>query len=491
MQKKGIILSNKETKYGWPGQAVGEMLASRTTFNPTYGFTPSSPMKIHDWLNRSARRPDGSDAIIPIRWAVLDPKADHSLATRAREICPTGAPVLVSFDTRTRQIASSVIRALHDQGLRVEEYLIEDALDGSAPTADTRQVHLLHQELVRVQAGLGVAVGAGTINDVMKAASSGAATPYFSFGTAASMNGYTSGIAALYSEGLKITQTVRPALGVFANPEIVGAAPPSLAQAGLGDLCSKPYAGADAAVAAILENKVPWKLPSEMVAEAFDGVLSHAGGIGRGEAEASAHLMEALWISGLSMTVAGTSAPASGGEHLWSHRLDMAQHDAGRPLLALHGTQVGVACGLVAPFFERVAQISEAEARAQLSNPSPCKHPDDDDFEIWLRSRHPDLKKTSVDKVLVEARKKHRRLHDPVRRARLASQWAEVQGELRGACSYSPRIDAALAQAGAARVPTDIGVSPESSQGLIRICRDIRDRHTILDLAVEFLGLDF
>ena len=56
------------------------------------------------------------------------------------------------------------------------------------------------------------------------------------------------------------------------------------------------------------------------------------------------------------MTLQGSSLPASGGEHLVSHTLDMMSHVDGVPH-DLHGRQVGVSTILVAAMYERALAI--------------------------------------------------------------------------------------------------------------------------------------
>ena len=69
-------------------------------------------------------------------------------------------------------------------------------------------------------------------------------------------------------------------------------------------------------------------------------LLSHAAAMAAGDPEAIAALTRLLVLAGLGMVIAGGSAPASMGEHLISHYIDlMARPHPG----SLHGEQVGVA----------------------------------------------------------------------------------------------------------------------------------------------------
>ena len=74
-------------------------------------------------------------------------------------------------------------------------------------------------------------------------------------------------------------------------------------------------------------------------------------------------LLMALLYSSIAMTITGTSSPASGGEHLISHTLDMLAtrdhccHD-------LHGRQVGVGSILTAALYERILSIDQPRFNA-------------------------------------------------------------------------------------------------------------------------------
>ena len=78
-------------------------------------------------------------------------------------------------------------------------------------------------------------------------------------------------------------------------------------------------------------------------------------------------LFDALLYSGLAMTMVGTSAPASGGEHLLSHTLDMMSavdgigHD-------LHGRQVGLGAIFSSALYDHILKIESPEAHRIRSN---------------------------------------------------------------------------------------------------------------------------
>ena len=68
-----------------------------------------------------------------------------------------------------------------------------------------------------------VAVGSGTVNDVAKYASFLDGKPFAVFGTAPSMNGYTSTTVALSADGFKRSLPAHAATGVFLDLAILAA----------------------------------------------------------------------------------------------------------------------------------------------------------------------------------------------------------------------------------------------------------------------------
>lgn len=330
-----------------------------------------------------------------------------------------------------------------------------------------------------------IAVGAGTINDIVKMASDQLERPYQVVPTAASMNGYTSTIAAVLSRGVKRTLPCHQPEAIFADIGVLCAAPHHLTAAGFGDLLSKPYSTSDWLLSHFVRG-VPFEEgPAALLDGPFQALLEHAPQVGRAEAGGVSILMETLLISGFSMALAGSSAPASGGEHLVSHYWDMEQHCQEGPLVALHGTQVGVATRLSAHLFERLIAL-EADAIA----PDACaaRRPDD----AWLadlETMHPQLTANVVDEVRDQLRIKQR--HGDALRSELAdlkARWPEVRQALAASLMPAARIEQALVEAGCADRASSIGVERERAVHTLRVCRHIRSRYVALDL-LDDLGL--
>src|SRR5918999_1030983 len=94
-----------------------------------------------------------------------------------------------------------------------------------------------------------VAVGSGSLNDLVKRAAHELERPYMNVATAASMDGYTAFGASITRDGYKQTMTCPAPRKVVADLEVLAGAPPDMTASGYGDLLGKVTAGADWLVA--------------------------------------------------------------------------------------------------------------------------------------------------------------------------------------------------------------------------------------------------
>jgi glycerol-1-phosphate dehydrogenase [NAD(P)+] len=128
-----------------------------------------------------------------------------------------------------------------------------------------------------------------------------------------------------------------PPLAVVADTELLAEAPWEFTTAGCADIISNYTAVKDWQLAHRLKNVEYSEYAgalSEMTAEML---VDSADSIKPGLEESAWVVMKALVSSGVAMSIAGSSRPASGAEHLFSHQLDRLV-----PNTALHGHQVGV-----------------------------------------------------------------------------------------------------------------------------------------------------
>lgn len=203
--------------------------------------------------------------------------------------------------------------------------------------AKADEAALAEVETRSARADLLVAVGSGSVNDVVKLASFRAGKPYVLFPTAASMNGYVSHSASISLHGHKQSLLAQLPLAVFMDREVIARAPVRLTQAGLGDSLARPTAQADWLLSHHLLGTTYDETPYSLLSACETTAFGQARGLLAGDHAAVLALMQLLLLSGFGMTIAGSSIPASGAEHMLAHAYGMSH---GPQHHNLHGEEI-------------------------------------------------------------------------------------------------------------------------------------------------------
>ena len=180
-----------------------------------------------------------------------------------------------------------------------------------------------------------VGIGGGRTLDVAKYAATRAALPMIAVATNLAHDGICSPVSSLTHSGGSGSFGVAMPLAVMVDLDYVHRAPPRMVRSGIGDAISNLSAIED------------WYLAHRHRGEAVDGL---AVTFARTAAEAMLHrqddiasddfltaLAEALILSGMAMSVAGTSRPCSGACHEIIHSIN-ALH----PTVSNHGELAGL-----------------------------------------------------------------------------------------------------------------------------------------------------
>ena len=396
-----------------------------------------------------------------------------------------GRPATIVADERTFAIAGARVHdGLWAAGHPVTEPIVFPAQPTLRP--DTRHVETLRTALAAMDpAPLPVAVGSGTINDLVKRAAHELGLPYVVVGTAASMDGYTASGAALIHEGVKQTFPCAAPVAVVADLDILRAAPKAMTASGYGDLVGKVTAGADWLVADALgiEPVIPpvW----ELVQGPLRDMIADPARLQRGEPEAVEQLFYGLVITGLAIQMTGSTRPASGSEHQFSHLWEMrGLEHAGEPVS--HGFKVGLGTIVSTSLYERLLarDLAALDVAAAVS-----RWPSWPEMERDIRARddHPAL----VARALEECRAKY--VAPEALRARLQllrERWPDLRERLRTQLLPLAELRALLATGGCPVEPEQIGLTRAQLRGSYGDARLIRRRYTVFDLAYEAGVLD-
>lgn len=397
------------------------------------------------------------------------------------EMFPGQRAVVVADQTTWEVAGRDVFERLQAAGIQqAEPYIFTDA----DLYAEYSYVNQLTASL-QTHAAIPIAVGSGTINDLVKLASHLASRRYLCVATAASMDGYTAFGASITAQGAKQTFECPAPLACLADLDILCRAPGKMTAAGYADLFAKVTAGADWILADALGIEAIDPVAWSIVQDHLHDSLADPGAIATGNAEAVAKLTEGLMLGGFAMQWARSSRPASGAEHQFSHLWNM-EHFLNHGEHVSHGFQVSIGTLAVTALYEKVlnTRFDELDIEACCRRWPSAEASDKMALRLFAGTDFPAIgvqetraKYISDQGLALELNRLKNNW--PTIRARLAKQiipWAEAKRRLR--------------MAGAPTEPEDIGLTrPRLREAFIR-AQFIRRRYTVLDLAVRTGLLD-
>ncbi len=241
----------------------------------------------------------------------------------------TGQPLVVTSPTPKEVAGDRVVEQLSSIGPRPEVVVVEKATFGAVEKVLARAEEIQPSYLV--------GVGGGKAIDIAKMAAADRELGFVSVPTAASHDGIVSGRGSVPEGDTRHSVAADPPLAVIADTEILAEAPWRLTTAGCADIISNYTAVRDWKLANRLKNVQYSEYAGALAQMTAEMLVERSDSIKKGLEESSWIVVKALVSSGVAMSIAGSSRPASGAEHLFSHQLDRLAPDG-----ALHGHQVGV-----------------------------------------------------------------------------------------------------------------------------------------------------
>ncbi|NNN17013.1 MAG: NAD(P)-dependent glycerol-1-phosphate dehydrogenase [Thermoplasmata archaeon] len=218
---------------------------------------------------------------------------------------------------------------LSESGFEVETIVAREATE--------EEVARVEQEAARSKAAFLVAVGGGSKIDITKVVADHLHLPFVSVPTSAAHDGISSPRASLH--GAHTTNSIPAAvpLGVIADTAVIVRAPYRLLASGCADVLSNLTAVLDWKLAVRLRNEEYSSTAATLSEYSAQQIMDQAPLIKPNLEESVWIAIRPLIVAGIAMSVAGSSRPCSGSEHLFSHALDrVAAHPS------LHGEQCGV-----------------------------------------------------------------------------------------------------------------------------------------------------
>jgi glycerol-1-phosphate dehydrogenase [NAD(P)+] len=184
-----------------------------------------------------------------------------------------------------------------------------------------------------------VGLGGGKIIDCAKFAAARVGLPLVAVATNLSHDGLCSPVATLDNDAGRGSYGVPNPIAVVIDLDVIREAPVRYVRSGIGDALSNISAVADWELANREKGESIDGLAAAMARQAGEAVLRHPGGVG--DDGFLQVLAEGLVLTGISMSVAGDSRPASGACHEINHAFDLLFPRRA----ASHGEQCGMGAG--------------------------------------------------------------------------------------------------------------------------------------------------
>jgi glycerol-1-phosphate dehydrogenase [NAD(P)+] len=225
-------------------------------------------------------------------------------------------------------------------GKRVYESLEQAGMDVNAllvASITMKDIALIEEQIKVLKPQVLFGVGGGTIIDAAKVSAGNQNLPFVSVPTTVSHDGIASPLASIKGSNKPYSILAQAPLAIIADTEIISLAPWRSVISGCGDVIAKFTAVKDWKLAHLENNEYYGEYAASLALMSTKLVTENAGLIKPGNDGGMRVLLEALISCGVAMSIAGSSRPCSGSEHLFSHALDMVNSHH-----AMHGEQCGI-----------------------------------------------------------------------------------------------------------------------------------------------------
>ena len=250
----------------------------------------------------------------------------------------SGSALIVAGTTSFEVAGKRVQDLLHQSGMEVDTLYVEGTT--------IRDVLAVEQKIAAWRPQVLFAVGGGSKIDVAKLGSSRLGIPFISVPTTVSHDGIAGPLASIKGFEKPYSIMAQAPSAIIADTDVIGQAPWRTVVSGCGDVIAKFTAVKDWKLAHSEKAEYYGEYAASLALMSAKLVTQNAEHIKPGDEEGLRVLLEALISCGVAMSIAGSSRPASGSEHLFSHALDTIEGHA------MHGEQCGIGTILVSYLYD-------------------------------------------------------------------------------------------------------------------------------------------
>ena len=328
-----------------------------------------------------------------------------------------------------------------------------------------------------------VAVGSGVINDTCRLVSNLAKMPYMIVGTAPSMDGYASSNSCMEINNIKLTLFEHLPAGIICDTEIMAKAPMRMLHAGLGDMFAKFSALCEWRIAELANGEERCPQIAELMRRSLRKIVAGAGDISSRSVDTVTSITEGLILSGLCIAYIGSSRPASGQEHYFSHCWEMMSIARGEKA-DLHGIQVGIGTLLTLKIYEYMKTLRPSMEHARAAAKAF-------DRNTWAENIQRVFGSTA-DGIIAAAEATGR--NDEAKRLARAelivNNWDKILEIMQEELPAYDDIYQLMVKAGMPMDPAEIGYSVTDTIDAFVCSRDVRDKYLLSSVLFDIGYLD-
>lgn len=316
-----------------------------------------------------------------------------------------------------------------------------------------------------------IAVGSGVINDICKLLSAKTKTPYLIVATAPSMDGYASATSSMELDGRKISIPDKCPDVIIGDTDILRNAPADMLRAGLGDVLAKYISIGEWRISHEITGEYYCERVASLIREALKRCVDGADGLLKRDEEAVKSVFEGLILSGIAMTFAGLSRPASGCEHSISHIWDMRGLEFGTKT-ELHGIQCAVGTSVCAGIYDKLRTLTPDKTKA-------VKNANDFDFTEYGERMRKFIGAGAETMIALEKNDgkydKEKHLH---RLETIVGKWDIIKQIIDEEIPPKSKIDEILYKIGIPTTAEELGMEGDLFS-VFEFTKDIRDKYIL------------
>lgn len=320
-------------------------------------------------------------------------------------------------------------------------------------------------------AGFLLGVGSGVITDVTRRAAYFAGLPYAVFGTAASMDAYTSVTSSMLESGVKVSRQGRAAKLLMFDPAVLASAPMLMQAGGVGDMYAKYNVLVDWKLGSVVSGEQFCPLCAKLLNTALETCSSNIDGITLRTEKGMEALITSLILAGLTMLIVGSTRPCSSVEHNIAHYFEMSHYAYGTPAPS-HGICAGIGLVYSLMFHDMLKNVDITKIDKDMIKNSRMTR---EQKEAFLRSYFP----PGVGKDVVSANE-YWYLEWPEQERRI-DKIAAYHEQYKNDCAILPdymSVAKTLERFGAPSSATKAGISMEMLERMLLCAKDFRSRYS-------------